>query len=243
MADGGSLEHSMKNLLASPGGQMVNDASSFLRRQAKLLIFLFLLSVIIGFSLTKSVVTWLIADERLPNDVNIISAYLILALIISGRNNSAVAARLAELKLRPPNVSLAIITSFFAILCLAATGLVYSWEFLTPMILQYLTDDAQNAGLSTEWRLSGYVGFIVNLALACVIGFQAPVVTIVCLRMGIASRNQIVQYRRHIWFTAFILGAFLSPPDPLSLFLVAMPVVILFETAILLDRIIKFSNA
>ena len=243
MADGGSLEHSMKNLLASPGGQMVNDASSFLRRQAKLLIFLFLLSVIIGFSLTKSVVTWLIADERLPNDVNIISAYLILALIISGRNNSAVAARLAELKLRPPNVSLAIITSFFAILCLAATGLVYSWEFLTPMILQYLTDDAQNAGLSTEWRLSGYVGFIVNLALACVIGFQAPVVTIVCLRMGIASRNQIVQYRRHIWFTAFILGAFLSPPDPLSLFLVAMPAVILFETAILLDRIIKFSNA
>ena len=111
------------------------------------------------------------------------------------------------------------------------------------MILQYLTDDAQNAGLSTEWRLSGYVGFIVNLALACVIGFQAPVVTILCLRMGIASRNQIIQYRRHIWFTAFILGAFLSPPDPLSLFLVAMPVVILFETAIFLDRIIKFSNA
>lgn len=266
MADGGSLEHSMKNLLASPGGQMVNDASSFLRRQAKLLIFLFLLSVIIGFSLTKSVVTWLIADERLPNDVNIIvtspiefillqfqiavsfglaiiSSYLILALIISGRNNSAVAARLAELNLRPPNFSLAIITSFFAILGLAAIGLLYSWEFLTPMILQYLTDDAQNAGLSTEWRLSGYVGFIVNLALACVIGFQAPVVTILCLRMGIASRYQIIQYRRHIWFTAFILGAFLSPPDPLSLFLVAMPVVILFETAIFLDRIIKFSNA
>ena len=77
-------------------------------------------------------------------------------------------------------------------------------EFLTPMILQYLTDDAQNAGLTTEWRLAGYVGFIVNLALACVVGFQAPVVTLLTLRFGIATRQQITQYRKHIWFTAFV---------------------------------------
>ena len=55
-----------------------------------------------------------------------------------------------------------------------------------------------NAGLSTEWRLSGYVGFIVNLALACVIGFQAPVVTILCLRMvlhlGIRQFNIVDTY-------------------------------------------------
>ena len=110
------------------------------------------------------------------------------------------------------------------------------------MFLQYLTDDAQNAGLTTEWRLAGYVGFIVNLALACVVGFQAPVVTILTLRFGIATRQQITQYRKHIWFTAFVLGAFLSPPDPVSLFLVAMPVVLLFEVAIVIDRLTKFSN-
>ena len=110
------------------------------------------------------------------------------------------------------------------------------------MILQYLTDDAQSAGLTTEWRLSGYVGFIVNLALACVVGFQAPVVTILCLRYGLTSPSQIRQYRKHIWFAAFVLGAFLSPPDPVSLFLVAMPVVVLFEIALILDKLLNFSN-
>ena len=143
---------------------MVNDASNFLRRQAKLLIFLFLLSVIIGFSLTKTVVTWLIADERLPDDVNIIvtspiefillqfqiavsfglaiiSSYLILALIISGRNNSAVAARLAELNLRPPKFQSSDNHEFLSDIrsCSNRTALLLG--ILTPMILQYLTDD------------------------------------------------------------------------------------------------------
>jgi sec-independent protein translocase protein TatC len=63
------------------------------------------------------------------------------------------------------------------------------------------------------------------------------------MRFGIATRQQITQYRKHIWFTAFVLGAFLSPPDPLSLFLVAMPVVVLFELAMMTDRLIKISNA
>jgi sec-independent protein translocase protein TatC len=116
---------------------------------------------------------------------------------------------------------------------------MYAWNLLTPMLLEYLTNDAQSAGLSTEWRLSGYVGFIANLAVASAIGFQAPVATLLVLRLQIASRSDVRKVRRHIWFSAFVLGAFLSPPDPLSLFLVAMPVILLFEAALIIDTITR----
>lgn len=105
------------------------------------------------------------------------------------------------------------------------------------MLLEYLTTDAQTAGLSTEWRLSSYTGFIANLAIASAIGFQAPLVTLLILRMEVVRRATVRSYRRHIWFGAFLLGAFLSPPDPLSLFLVAMPVILLFEAALILDAL------
>ncbi len=72
MAEGYELEDSVRSILNSPGGQMINDASKFLRRQAKYLVLIFISCVVIGFSLTKTVVSWLIADERLPDDVNII---------------------------------------------------------------------------------------------------------------------------------------------------------------------------
>ena len=266
MSGGEGLQDSLQNLVNSPGGKIINDGTDFLRKKAKLMVVLFLVGVVAAFSATKQVVSWLIDDSRLPDDVNIIvtspiefillqfqiavsfgliviMVYLILELIRNGSKNEAIRERLGELNLQPPRFSLTFLMTIFSIVSLGIAGLAYSWNFLTPMILQYLTDDAQNAGLTTEWRLAGYVGFIVNLALACVVGFQAPVVTILTMRFGIATRQQITQYRKHIWFTAFVLGAFLSPPDPLSLFLVAMPVVVLFELAMITDRLIKISNA
>jgi sec-independent protein translocase protein TatC len=95
--------------------------------------------------------------------------------------------------------------------------------------------------LSTEWRLSNYAGFIVNLVSASAIGFQAPLITTLLLRSGAVSRDQFVASRRVIWFGAFVLGAFMSPPDPLSLFLVAMPIILLFEAAMAVDRFMRRS--
>jgi sec-independent protein translocase protein TatC len=144
-----------------------------------------------------------------------------------------------ELKATAPRPSATLVITIVASVTLACLGVTYAWNLLTPMLLEYLTNDAQSAGLSTEWRLSGYVGFIANLAVASAIGFQAPVATLLVLRLQIASRSDVRKVRRHIWFSAFVLGAFLSPPDPLSLFLVAMPVILLFEAALIIDTITR----
>ena len=72
MAASEALQDSMENLLASPGGQMITDASVYLKNQVRKLVLLFVIGVVIAFYGTKSIVSWLIADERLPDDVNII---------------------------------------------------------------------------------------------------------------------------------------------------------------------------
>ena len=262
MADGDELTDFVAKMVESPGGRILSDAAEFLRKRMKLLLVLFILCFVFGFSLTKALISWLIDDSRLPDGVNIIVIspieYIVLQLQIAasfglliiisaviiegtfrGLKNESVLARIQELDLKPPKLSLTMISTISSIILLSGLGLLYAWEFLTPMILDYLTTDAQSAGLSTEWRLSGYVGFLVNLTLASMIGFQAPVVTIVVMRMGIVSREEIKLFRKHIWFGAFVLGAFLSPPDPLSLFLVSMPVIILFELALILERFLS----
>ena len=116
-------------------------------------------------------------------------------------------------------------------------GALYAWYGLIPLLLDYLTTDAQQAGLTTEWRLSNYAGFIVNLVSASAIGFQAPLITTLILRSEAVTREQMAGARRIIWFSAFVVGAFMSPPDPLSLFLVALPIIVLFEVALMVDRL------
>ena len=105
------------------------------------------------------------------------------------------------------------------------------------MLFEYLSNDAQQAGLSTQWKLEAYIGFILNLCIASAIGFQAPVITLLALRVGMVEAKTLAAYRKHIWFAAFVMGAIFSPPDPLSLFLVSIPVIFLFEIAMIPHRI------
>jgi sec-independent protein translocase protein TatC len=154
----------------------------------------------------------------------------VLALIIDGAWKSGLARK-------RPKPALSVVFSVIVAVLLGGLGVAYSWYLLTPMLLEYLATDAQAAGLSTEWRLSSFVGFIVSLCLACVIGFQAPLITLLSLQSGAVDRPTLIAYRKHIWFITFVLGAAFSPPDPLSLFLVSLPIILLFEAALIWDKI------
>lgn len=258
MSNPSDLVSAVDDLMDSPGGQLLKSSRVFLRSKLKSLSIVFALGIMLGFPITKRVITWLIEPSKLPSGVEIIvispvelimlqlriavavgTFFVITALfyfaILEGLKSEQVKQRFAKMELSIPKSASTLLMTTIAIALLAGSGLYYSWNLLTPLLLEYLTSDAQSAGLSTQWRLSGYVGFITNLAIASMIGFQAPVATLLSLRFAVITRSQIKQYRRHIWFASFVMGALFSPPDPLSLFLVALPVIILFELALIVD--------
>ena len=121
---------------------------------------------------------------------------------------------------------------------MAISGLIYAWEVLIPFLLEYLQEDAASAGLEATWHLQAWIGFLLSLALGSALAFQVPLVVLVVLRGGLAEREMLTHYRRHLWFTSIVIGAMLSPPDPLSLALIAAPMIVLFEFALLIDAII-----
>ena len=261
MASKTSLEDAVTELMDSPGGELLSSIRIHLRKRAFALFGLFLAGLIAGFPIAKSIIKWIIDEQRLPNDVYIIVTspvefimlqiqlsaslglflaftFLIIEASLRGVKHPVVKARVAELDLKAPKPSITMVLSLASSIALAILGLIYAWELLTPMLLEYLSTDAQEAGLSTQWKLGAYVGFILNLAIASAIGFQAPVVTLLALRVGMVDPKTITMYRKHIWFSSFILGAMFSPPDPLSLFLVALPIILLFELSLVIDRVL-----
>mgnify|MGYP006144822641 CR=1 FL=1 len=233
---------------------LLNQISSHIRSRLKMIVALFLLGLIVGIPLAYRLVDWLLNVGLLPDDVNIIvltpvefimlqvrvgawvgAGFALFALIVDGAWKSGLASK-------TPKPGRVVFLTIISAIILTIGGLLYSWYLLTPMLLEYLASDAQAAGLSTEWRLSSFIGFIVSLCLVCVIGFQAPLVTLLTLRSGAVDRVTLLSYRRHIWFTTFVLGAAFSPPDPLSLFLVAIPIILLFEAAIIWDGLMGGST-
>ena len=88
----------------------------------------------------------------------------------------------------------------------------------------------------STWQLQKWVGFVTGLYFSSFLSFQMPVVVTFLLRAELVDRSAITENRSIIWFLALFLGALISPPDPISLFLVGGPMLVLLELALLMDR-------
>jgi len=247
-------------LLDAPRLRIVREMGAHLRQRLGFLALCATLAFVGGFPAAGAVLKWMLAQPNLlPADVMVSTLHPMEALILQLRlathfavfvvllvivvELTRLAARnptLREVELPPWTGQLLARAGMILALALglAGLGLLYAWEVLMPFILDYLHGDALEAGLSPMWRLESWAGFIAGLALGSAIAFEVPLIVLLVLRGGLASRDVLTTYRRHIWFCSAVVAAVLSPPDPLSLLLFAGPMVLLFELALVLDRLV-----
>ncbi|MDG1525377.1 MAG: twin-arginine translocase subunit TatC [Candidatus Thalassarchaeaceae archaeon] len=247
-------------LMNAPRMRLFRRLGAHLRTRTRGLAILFIIGFVVGYPLAGKALEWMIGQSSLiPDDTTIIVLQplelVLLRLQIAGYLGITMvvmaliwdAARLAGKSQTPEGVELpefpkgALFRGLLALslsLGLAISGLIYAWEILIPFLLEYLQEDAASAGLETTWHLQAWIGFLLSLALGSSLAFQVPLVVLVVLRGGLVDREMLTSYRRHLWFTSIVAGAMLSPPDPLSLALIAAPMVVLFEVALVIDAII-----
>ena len=258
------LELVTEEFMQSPGGMILEQLRLHLRSRINILIFVIFVGIFIGYPLSERVISWLVNDANLvPQDASTVIIVLspvelimlkvriatyvgftmatIVFLIDASyhlSSSEAVIARMEEADLRIPSPGINMVLTFLSSIILLFCGFYYSFGLLVPLLLDYLASDAAASGLESQWRLSAFVGFISNLMIASGLGFQVPLVVTMMLRNGVVEASIIKKYRRHIWFSAVVLGALLSPPDPLSLGLISAPMIILFELSLVVDRVV-----
>ncbi len=71
-----------------------------------------------------------------------------------------------------------------------------------------------------------------SLILAFGVSFQLPVVLVVLGRLGIISAQNLRDFRRYAIVFIFIAAAVLTPPDIVSQFALALPLLVLYESAV-----------
>ncbi len=216
---------------------------------------------LIGYPVAGEILERLLSSSFLPEDASIVVLHPMEVILLRLRIASYVGLALALLVFSIdllrlggnsdlfedtlPDLSQSIQphlgATLLVILCslgLAGMGLLYSFEFVVPLLLQYLSADASSFGLSTTWQLEAWAGFILSLVGASVLVFQTPMLVFSLLRSGTISRQGVTSRRREIWFSTAVFSMLVSPPDPLSLLLIALPVVLLMEGTLLLDSVL-----
>ena len=125
-----------------------------------------------------------------------------------------------------------IIPGLIAGLSLFIAGLFFCYFLTMPLTILMMWRINASFGLQNVWTLSYYLSFITGFMLANGIIFELPLILFILVKLNIISIALLRKGRRHAILIMFIIGAILTPPDPFTIFLVALPMILLYEICI-----------
>lgn len=120
-----------------------------------------------------------------------------------------------------------VVFSFFSF----CSGVFFSYEILIPYCLNFFAG-LSGANILNNFSINHYFSFITWLLLGCGIVFQLPVISFLLSTIGVLTPAFMRHYRRHSVVAIFIVSSFITPPDPVSMVVMAFPLIILFELSI-----------
>ncbi len=96
-------------------------------------------------------------------------------------------------------------------------------------------DLVRSLGIVQQYRISEYMDMVFFTAVAFAFGFQTPIVVLLLGWVRIVDRAFLARHRRYAVGIALVASAVLTPsPDPLSMFMLAVPLYGLYELGLLL---------
>jgi apolipoprotein N-acyltransferase len=106
-----------------------------------------------------------------------------------------------------------------------------------PLSLKFLVGLTTDTDVVAQFDIGMYIGFVLRLLVAFGAVFELPVATFFLAKVNILTAEMMRSGRRYAILGGFVLSAFLTPPDPISQMMMALPLIFLYEISILVARV------
>jgi sec-independent protein translocase protein TatC len=124
-----------------------------------------------------------------------------------------------------------------AVTFLFALGVSFGYFVLCPMSMWFFTNYSISDMIVNEFDITSYVQTIVALVFGAGLLFQLPVVLFFLTRIGLVTPKFLRTYRKHAIVIILVLAAIITPPDPISQTIIAIPLYLLYEISIFISAI------
>ncbi len=112
-----------------------------------------------------------------------------------------------------------------------STGILFAYYVLVPTVLPLLYSMGTET-ITAKINLNDYIGFVLRLILVCGLIFELPIIAYLLTRIGLLRPSFLRKYRRYGIVLIFIFAALITPPDPASQIMMAVPLLMLYEISI-----------
>ncbi len=121
-----------------------------------------------------------------------------------------------------------IIVFFFLI------GATFAYFIVLPVVVQFAAGLFADSGVQNLWSFDKYLGVLVSLLLAFGVAFELPIVMAFLSRIGVINAQGFRERQRYAVMFIFVAAALLTPADLLSMLLMAIPLILLYQLGIFL---------
>ena len=116
-------------------------------------------------------------------------------------------------------------------------GIIFAYYIVFPLIFTFFTSIAPT-GVQIATDISSFLNFVIKIFFAFGLAFEVPIITLVVILAELTTVQSLSKKRPYVIVFAFILGMILTPPDVISQILLAIPIWLLFESGLVLAKII-----
>ena len=117
-------------------------------------------------------------------------------------------------------------------------GMTFAFFGIKPLAVKFLLGYTVPGKLEPVIMVGDYFGFVAKICVAFGLVFQLPLVICFLSWVGVIDPDKLGRGWRYAVVIAFVGGALLTPPDPLTQLAMAIPLLTLFLGSVLLSRLL-----
>lgn len=121
-------------------------------------------------------------------------------------------------------------------------GTFFAYRYVFPAAFHIFTHVGPKS-VETMPDIGNYIDFALRIFLAFGVAFEIPVIVMLLTLTGLVPVEKFAGARGYVIIGIFVAAAILTPPDPTSQLLMAIPMWLLYEIGVLMARIMVRKRA
>lgn len=127
-------------------------------------------------------------------------------------------------------------TIFFFLL-----GVGFSYFMVIPLSVNFMYYFTPFNAVN-EWTILTYINMFLKTTLAMGVVFLLPIIVYFLAKIGLVTPQFLRTYRRHAFILTLTIAAIITPADLLSMFVAAIPLLLLFEVSVFIVKWVHRNN-
>ncbi|MBR6121860.1 MAG: twin-arginine translocase subunit TatC [Prevotella sp.] len=116
-------------------------------------------------------------------------------------------------------------------------GTLLNYLLIFPLTVRFLGTYQVSPDVQNMLTLQSYIDTLIGMSFVMGVVFELPVVCAILGRLGLINGRMMSKYRRHAIVAILIVAAIITPTvDVFTLFVVSLPIWLLYEVSILVVR-------